>query len=78
MGKKNKINLLDIKDIERMKLAWEINRQIQQKILQKKLTQCLLKPQKGLECLQRYPEAMQPMIKDLMKKVEERTKPYYV
>lgn len=75
---KKKVDILDVKAAERMKVAWEINRQIQQEILQKKLVQYFLKPRKGLASLQRYPEAMQPMIKDFMQKVEERTKPYCV
>jgi len=66
-----KTDLLDVKAVERMKLTWQISRQIQQEMLQKKLVQCILKPRKGLECLQRYPMGMQPMIRDFVRKAAE-------
>jgi hypothetical protein len=75
--KKKKIDLQD-EVAEKVKLAWEVKRQVQQEILQKKLVQCFLKPRKGRKCIQQYPEAMQPMIKDFMRKAEEQTKLYRV
>jgi BarA-like signal transduction histidine kinase len=76
MKKRKKVDLHDVQVTERIKLAWEVRRQVQQEILQKKLVQCFLKPYKGRKCIQRYPEAMQPMIKDFMRKAEEQTRLY--
>jgi hypothetical protein len=78
MKKRKKVDLQDVQVAERIKLAWEVRRQIQQEILQKKLVQCFLKPHKGRKCIQRYPEAMQPMIKDFMRKAEKQTRLYRV
>ena len=78
MKKKKKVDLHDVQVTERMKLAWGVRRQVQQEILQKKLMQCFLKPRKGRKCIQRYPEAMQPMIKDFMRKAEEQARLYRV
>ena len=66
-----KTDLSDVEAVERMKLTWQISRQIQQEMLERKLAQCILMPQKGLKCLQRYPEGMQPMIKDFLRKAAE-------
>ena len=63
-----KTDLLDIESVERLKLTWQINRQIQQEMLERKLAQCVLRPRKGLECLKRYPEGMQPLIRDFLTK----------
>jgi hypothetical protein len=76
MKKRRKVDLLSVKVAERMKLAWKMRRQVQQEILQKKLMQCFLKPRKGYAYVQRYPEAMQPMIEDFMRKAEEQKKLY--
>ena len=76
MKKGKKIDLDDVQVVESIKLAWKARRQVQQEILQKKLVQWFLKPRKGRKCIQRYPEAMQPMIKDFMRKAEEQTKLY--
>ena len=78
MKKKKKVDLNDVQVAERMKLAWEVRRQVQQEILQEKLVQCFLKPHKGRKCIQQYPEAMQPMIKDFMQKAEKQTRLYQV
>jgi len=78
MNKRKKINLLNVKVCKRIKLAWEIRRQVQQEILERKLVQCFLKPRKGRACIQRYPEAMQPMIRDFMRKAEEQTRLYSI
>jgi hypothetical protein len=78
MKKRKKVDLNDVQVAERMKLAWEVRRQVQQEILQKKLVQCFLMPHKGRKCIQQYPEAMQPMIKDFMQKAEKQTSLYRV
>ena len=78
MKKRRKVDLLNVQVAERMKLVWEVRRQVQQEILQKKLAQCFLKPRKGRKCIQRYPEAMQPMIKDFMREAEKQTRLYRV
>jgi len=78
MKKRKKVDLNDVQVAERIKLAWEVRRQVQQEILQKKLVQCFLKPRKGLKCIQQYPEAMQPMIKDFIQKAEKQTRLYRI
>jgi hypothetical protein len=75
MKKQKKVNLLDVQTIERIKIALKARRQLQQEILQKKLLECSTKPRKRTKCIQRYPEAMQPMIQDFMRKAEEQMKP---
>jgi|GEM_PF-1314712 len=71
--KKKDVKLLDVRAAESVKLGWKINRQIQQKLLEEKLVQCLLKPYEGEACIERYPIAMQPMIRDFMQKADEQT-----
>lgn len=78
MKKRRKVDLLDVRAAERIKLAWEVRRQVQQEILQKKLVQCFLKPRKGRACIKRYPEIMQPMIEDFMRKAGEQKRLYCV
>jgi len=78
MKKQKKVNLLEVHSAKRTKLAWKVRRQVQQEMLQKKLAQCFLKPRKGHACIQRYPEAMQPMIEDFMRKAGEQSRPYCV
>jgi len=78
MKKRKKIDLLSLRAAEKMKLAWEIRRQAQQGVLQEKLLQCFLKPRNGRMCLQRYPEAMQPMIEDFLRRVEEQKRLYCI
>jgi len=74
MKKQKKVNLNNVQVTEKMKLAWEVRRQVQQEILEQKLMQCFLTPHNGRKCIQQYPEAMQPMIKDFMQKAEKRTR----
>jgi hypothetical protein len=78
MKKQKKVDLSDVQVAEKVKLAWEVRRQVQQEMLQKKLVQCFLMPRKGRKCIQRYPEAMQPMIKDFMQKAEKQTRLYSI
>jgi hypothetical protein len=73
MRKHRKVNLLEIKGEDRIKLKWQIQRQVQQQILEKKLTQCFLKPYRKHMSLRNYPESMQPMIADFMQKAKEQT-----
>jgi hypothetical protein len=77
MRKHRKVNLLKIKRTTRIKLEWQIRRQVQQKILETKLTQCFLKPHTGHRSLRNYPESMQPMIADFMQKTKEQTELTY-
>jgi hypothetical protein len=78
MKKNKKVNLNDVRVAERMKLAWNVRRQVQQEILQEKLMQCFLMPHEERKCIQQYPEAMQPMIKDFLQKAEKQTTLYRV
>jgi hypothetical protein len=78
MKRRKRLDLLDFQVAERIKLAWEVRRQVQQEILQQKLAKCYLKPRKGRRCIERYPEAMQPMIEDFMRKADQKTKLYRV
>ena len=77
MKKQKKVDLLNVKVSERIKLAWEVKRQVQQEMLERKLAHCFLKPHNGYACIERYPEAMQPMIRDFMRKAEEQTRLYH-
>ena len=78
MKKGKKVDMNDVHVVESIKLAWKARRQVQQELLQKKLVQCFLKPRKARKCIQQYPEAMQPMIKDFMRKAEEQTRLYRI
>jgi hypothetical protein len=72
MKKHKKIKLLDAKAVEDMKLRWKVRRQVQQEILEKKLMDYYLRPGEWDACIERYPEAMQPMIKDFLLKADEQ------
>jgi len=76
MKKQKKIKLLDAKAVEDMKLRWKVRRQVQQEILEKKLMDCYLRPSEWDACIERYPEAMQPMIKDFMRRADEQIRLY--
>jgi hypothetical protein len=76
MKKHKKIKLLDAKAVEDMKLRWKVRRQVQQEILEKKLMDCYLRPSEWDACIERYPEAMQPMIKDFMRRADEQIRLY--
>ena len=76
MKKHKKIKLLDAKAVEDIKLRWKVRRQVQQEILEKKLMDCYLRSSEGDARIERYPEAMQPMIKDFMRRADEQTKLY--
>ncbi|HVO86015.1 MAG TPA: hypothetical protein VMT06_02705 [Candidatus Eisenbacteria bacterium] len=71
--KKKTVQVHDVRAAKSIKLRWRIRRQVQQELLQKKLVQCFLKPQESHAIIKRYPEAMQPMIRDFMRKAQEKT-----
>jgi hypothetical protein len=72
MKKRKMVKLHNVQTAKSIKLGWKVNRQVQQEILQKKLVQCFLKPSEGDACIKRYPEAMQPMIMDFIRKADEQ------
>jgi hypothetical protein len=76
MKKRKRVKLFDVHTAKSIKLRWKAARQVQQEILQKKLAQCFLEPRGRHAFIQRYPEAMQPMIKDFMQKMERQTRLY--
>ena len=76
MKKRKKVEVLDAQAAESIKLGWRVERQVQQEILQRKLLQCFLEPREGHARIKRYPEAMQPMIKDFMRRAREQTRLY--
>jgi hypothetical protein len=78
MKKRKKVEVLDAQAAESIKLGWRVERQVQQEILQRKLLQCFLEPREGHACIKRYPEAMQPMIRDFMRRAREQTRLYSI
>jgi len=72
MKKRKKTALLNVETVKSMKLGWKVERQVQQDLLQEKLLKCFLDPSEGQTCIARYPEAMQPMIEDFMRKAEKQ------
>ena len=70
MGKHKSIDLLSVSDSEKMKLIWEIRRQMQQEVLEEKLTRSLLSPDTSIE----YPEGINVAIGDLVRKAVEELK----
>lgn len=72
MKKRKTVKLHSVQTVKSVKLGWKVRRQVQQEILQKKLEQCFLKPSEGDAFITRYPEAMQPMIMDFMRKADEQ------
>jgi ribonuclease HII len=71
MGKRKTIDLLSVPDSKRIKLIWEIRRQMQQEVLEEKLTQSLLKTHANIDT---YPEGINVAIEDLMRKAIEELK----
>jgi hypothetical protein len=74
MSKRKKVKLHETKTEKSIKLGWKIRRQVQQEILQQKLVECFLKPGGRRRYIERYPEAMQPMIKDFLREAERQTR----
>ena len=75
MKRRKKVKLFDVQTVKGMKIAWKVRRQVQQELLEKKLAQCFLEPQERRSYLERYPVAMQPMIKDFARKFDEQKRP---
>jgi hypothetical protein len=74
MTKRKKVKPTEVQSIKNIKLGWKVRRQVQQELLQKKLTQYFLMSSVGRFYIRRYPEAMQPMIKDFMLEAEKQTR----
>jgi hypothetical protein len=72
--RKRKEDLLGVQNSERTKLIWKARRQVQQKMLEEKLMQCYLEKRSGRECSIHYPESMDPLIEDFMRKADEQMK----
>jgi hypothetical protein len=72
MNKRKKATLLNVETVKSIKLGWTVKRQVQQELLQRKLLKCFLDPGEGQTCIARYPEVMQPMIEDFMRKAEKQ------
>ena len=70
MGKRKNVDLLSVSDSEKMKLIWEVRRQMQQEVLKEKLTRSLLGADTNIE----YPEGISVAIEDLMRKAVEELK----
>jgi hypothetical protein len=70
MGKHKNVDLLSVSDSEKMKLIWEIRRQMQQQVLEEKLTRSLLSTDTSIE----YPEGINVAIESLMRKAVEELK----
>jgi uncharacterized protein YaaW (UPF0174 family) len=70
MKKRKSIDLLSVSDSEKTKLIWEIRRQMQQKVLEEKLTRSLLSSHANID----YPEGISVAIEDLMRKAVEELK----
>ena len=74
MTKRKKVKPTEVQSVKNIKLGWKARRQVQQEILQKKLVQYFLRPSVGRKYIRRYPEAMQPLIKDFMLEAEKQTR----
>jgi ribonuclease HII len=70
MGKRKSVDLLSVSDSEKMKLIWEIRRQMQQEVLEEKLTRSLLTAHANID----YPVGISVAIEDLMRKAVEELK----
>lgn len=70
MGKRKSIDLLSVSDSDKMKLIWEIRRQMQQEVLEEKLTRSLLSTHADID----YPDGISVAIEDLMRKAVEELK----
>lgn len=70
MKKSKTIDLLSIPDSEKTKLILEIRRQIQQKVMEEKLTRSLLSSNVGINC----PNGISVSVEDSMQKAIEEPK----
>jgi len=78
MKKSIKVELRDVEDAENMKLRWKAARQIQQELLEKKLLQCFLSPSEDEACIKQYPIAMQPLMREFVRRAEEQMRPFRI
>ena len=78
MKKSIRVELRSYKDAENMKLRWKAARQIQQELLEKKLQQYLLNPSENETCIKQYPLAMQPLMREYIRKTEEQMRPFRI
>lgn len=78
MKKRIKVELRGVKDAEDMKLRWKAARQIQQELLENKLQQCFLSPNEDEACIKQYPLAMQPLMREFIRKAEEQMRPFRI
>ncbi|MGA2309959.1 MAG: hypothetical protein ABSG57_10485 [Candidatus Bathyarchaeia archaeon] len=78
MKKRIKVELRGVKAAENMKLRWKAARQIQQELLEKKLLQCFLSPGEDEACIKQYPMAMQPLMREFIRKAEEQMRTFRI
>jgi len=78
MKRSKKVELKGGKADENMKLRWKAARQVQQELLEKKLVQCYLNPSGEETCIKQYPMAMQPLMREYMRKAEEQMRPFRI
>jgi hypothetical protein len=74
MKKTVKVELQGARDVENMKLRWKAARQIQQELLEKKLLGFLC-PIEDAAWIQQYPQTMQPLMREFIRKAEEQMRP---
>jgi hypothetical protein len=70
MRKPKSVNVLNLPDLKKIKFVWKIRRQMQQEVLEDKLMHLLLNERPNIQ----YPEAMNPLIEDFMRKAEREIK----
>jgi hypothetical protein len=74
MKKTVKVELQGARDIENMELRWKAARQIQQELLEKKLLG-FLSPIEDAAWIKQYPQTMQPLMREFIRKAEEQMRP---
>jgi ribonuclease HII len=67
MGKHRCIDLLSVPDSKKIQLIWAIRRQVQQEVLEEKLTSSLLNAHASID----YPNGISVAMEDLMRKAVE-------
>ena len=70
MQKRKNVNVLNLPDSKKIKFVWKIRRQMQQEVLEDKLMRLLLNERPNIQ----YPEAMNPLIEDFLRKAEREIK----
>lgn len=74
MKKTVKVELQGARDVENMELRWKAARQIQQELLEKKLLG-FLSPIEDAAWIKQYPQTMQPLMREFIRKAEEQMRP---